>query len=49
MSESGSARGIVAMPTTGRETTTAPASTDAARGARSSRATANTAIAVVTR
>ena len=49
MSESGSARGIVAMPTTGRETTTAAASTDVARGARSSRATANTAIAVVTR
>ena len=49
MSESGSARGIVAIPTTGSETTTAPASTDAASGARSSRATAKTAIAVVTR
>jgi hypothetical protein len=49
MSESGSARGIVARPTTGIETTTAAASTDVAGAAPSSRATANTATARATR
>ena len=49
ISESGRARGIVAIPTTGSETTAAPASADSACGAPSSRATAKTAIAVVTR
>ncbi len=49
ISVSGRARGIVAIPTTGSDTTAAPASTEAALGAPSSRATANTATAVVTR
>ena len=49
MSESGSARGIVAIPTTGSETATAAASAEVASGARSSRATAKTATAVVRR
>jgi hypothetical protein len=49
ISESGRARGIVASPTTGIETTTAAASADDACAAPSSRAAANTATANATR